>query len=524
VKDDSSFLYSTQTDGNCQLFYRARICCKEIIKFIPIISTRNLGSFCALLCLLVFLPPAALGQSLKSSTPVAAIGSLTSAPPGGQAAQAETDMDINRDLLANQLTLAVNPRALSGGYYSGLLQKALGLSPDSPVKFGGVVTLGGNWLASGGLRPGATTGDFVLGLGTDIDAERLLHIPGGEFFTSGIVYEGADSNGRVGSVQVYDNLAPPKDFHRLELYELWWRQRLFEDKLIAKIGKINAGGEFGQVLIPAPTAESNMRDWTVSDLLYTPSGLITTNFKMPIYPNPAWGVAMSFLPTKNFYASYGLFDGNGARGEQTGVKVGPEFNSYKFHIGEAGYAWRLGNQGKPGRFAAGIWRQTGDLATGTLTSEKNAAVMTNGATGYYAFGYQRLWYRHPGTDPSGLIGFTQFGHSDSHSNTANWYAGGGLTALGLVPCRPSDTTGVGIAWSKLNSDADAGLIFYPDVPSSYTSTSLRTSELMLQVFYQLNLIPPIMGLQAAYTAIPTPGYRPGIPWANVFTLRLFVVL
>jgi hypothetical protein len=47
---------------------------------------------------------------------------------------------------------------------------------------------------------------------------------------------------------------------------------------------------------------------------------------------------------------------------------------------------------------------------------------------------------------------------------------------------------------------------------------------MLQVFYQLNLIPPIMGLQAAYTAIPSPGYRPGIPWANIFTLRLFVVL
>ena len=337
------------------------------------------------------------------------------------------------------------------------------------------------------------------------------------------MYQGTDNNGRVGSVQVYDNLSPPKDFSRLELYELWWRQRLFEDKLIIKIGKINAGGEFGQVLIPVPIPEAKIRDWTISDLLYTPSGLITTNFKLPIYPNPAWGVTIHSCRRKKFYVSYGVFDGNGARGVQTGEEVGPEFNSYKFHIGEVGYAWRLADQGKPGRFAAGIWGQTGTLATGKLTPEGNAAVTTEGAMGYYAFAYQRLWYRHPGTDPSGLIGFAQFGYSDSHSNTANWYAGGGLTALGLVPHRPYDTTGVGVAWSKLNSDADAGLIFFPDVPSSYTSTSLRSSELMLQAFYQLNLIPPYMGLQAAYTAIPTPGYRPGIPWANVFTLRMFFV-
>jgi porin len=267
-----------------------------------------------------------------------------------------------------------------------------------------------------------------------------------------------------------------------------------------------------------------MRDWTVRDLIYTPSGLITTHFKLPIYPNPAWGLALSFLPTNKFYVSYGLFDGNGAHGVQTGSKAGPEFNGYKFHIGEIGCAWRVGDQGKPGRFAAGIWGQTGMLATGSLTPDRTAPVMTHGAMGYYAFGYQRLWYRHPGMDPSGLIGFAQFGYSDTPSNTANWYAGGGLTALGLVPHRPSDTTGVGFAWSKLNSGAYAGLVFAPNVPSSYTSTSLRSSELMLQAFYQMNLIPSYVALQAAYTAIPTPGYRPGIPWANIFTLRVVVVL
>lgn len=471
---------------------------------------------CACLFFLLLLPIVLLASSGESDAAGATAESPASAAPAGPIDESAATEP--------QFSLAVNPRALSGAYYSGLLQKSLGLSPESPIKFGGVVTIGGNWLASGGLRPYSTTGDFVLGLGADIDAQRLLNIPGGEFYASAIVYQGENSNGRAGSVQVYDNLCPPNDFSRIELYELWWRQRLFQDKLIVKIGKINAGGEFGQVLTPAPVPEANMRDWTISDLLYTPSGLIPTNFFLPIYPNTAWGMAVSFLPTKNFYVSYGVFDGNGARGVQTGEEVGPEFNSYLFHIGEVGYAWRLGDQGKPGRFGAGIWGQTGALATGNSTANKTAAITTNGATGYYAFANQRLWYRHPGIDPSGLIGFVQFGYSPSPSNIVSCYAGGGLTALGLVPRRPYDTTGVGIAWSKLNSGADAGLIFFPYVPPSYTSTSLRSSELMFQTFYQLNLIPPYMGLQAAYTAIPTPGYRPGIPWANVFTLRMFIVL
>jgi porin len=495
---------------------------EEMMKSVALPSWRTAVCFCACLVFLALLPATILAQSAENgATDTTGAGSSSIAIPGGPVSQPAPDAAPASPI---SLELAANPRALSGAYYSGLLQKALGLSQDFPIRFGGILDVGGNWVASGGLSPHTLSGDFVFGLDVDVDAERLLHIPGGQFFAGCLIYQGMDSNGRVGSVQVYDNLSPSKDFHRVELYELWWRQRLFDNKLVFKIGKINAGGEFGQVLNPATALEPQMRDWTISDLLYTPSGLHTTNFKLPIYPNPAWGLSLSFLPTKNFHVSYGVFDGNGARGEQTGVEVGPHFNGYLFHIGEVGFAWRLGDQGKAGRFAAGIWGQTGTLATGNLNSDKTAAVMTNGAMGYYAFASQRLWYRHPGADPSGLIGFAQLGYSDSPSNTANWYVGGGLTALGLVPRRPSDTAGVGFAWSKLNSGAYAGMIFFPNVPSSYTSTSMRSSELMLQAFYQMNLIPSYVALQAAYTAIPTPGYRPGIPWANIFTLRMVLIL
>ncbi len=493
----------------------------------PHARLRILGLFAALLLLLTLVSVAASAQSQQNPPTTAAIPatSSTTAPASALADPASGDgstVGIAAPLAVENPPeysgIALNPRAVSGLFYSGLLQQALGLSPDSALRIGGIVDLGGNWLVSGGLDPHRLSGDFAASFGADVDMEKAFHIPGAEFYASIGLYQGTNANGEAGSVQDYDNLAPGIDFHRTELYELWWHQRLFDDRLLIKIGKINGTAEFDQVLIPVPIPQTNLQDWTISDLLYAPVGLNPTLFgRLPGSPNTAWGVTASFLPTNSIYASYGLFDGNGARGVQTGLNVGPDFNSYKFNIGEAGYAWRLGDEGKPGRIGVGVWGQTGTLFSGNLTP-------VQGANGFYAFGSQRLWYQHPGRDPSGLIGFLQFGDSNSSANIATRYVGTGLTALGLIPGRPADSMGIGLAWSKLNSGQYAGAIFFPDVPYPYLSaTSFRSSETMLQADYQLVLIPYKLVLQAAYTAIPTPGARPGIPWANALTLRLATI-
>jgi porin len=438
----------------------------------------NLLLFKALLLVLTVISVAAFAQSQQNPSPSAPIlvpsstTTQSSAVVGPSSDNGSTAGIVAPPLSGNPPAytgIALNPRAVSGLFYSGLLQQALGLSPDSALRVGGIVDLGGNWLLSGGLDPHRLSGDFASSFGADVDMEKALRIPGGEFYASLGLYQGTNANGQAGSVQDYDNLAPLIDFHRTELYELWWRQRLFSDKLILKIGKINGTAEFDQVLIPVPIPETNLQDWTISDLLYAPVGLNPTLFgRLPGSPNTAWGVTASFLPMNSLYASYGLFDGNGARGVQTGLNVGPDFNSYKFNIGEVGYAWRLGDEGKPGRIGVGIWGQTGTLFTGNLTP-------VQGANGFYAFGSQRLWYQHPKQDPSGLIGFLQFGASNSGANIATRYVGSGLTALGLVPGRPADSMGIGLAWSKLNPGQYAGSIFYPDVPFPFvSSTSLRS--------------------------------------------------
>src|SRR5262249_50433039 len=146
-----------------------------------------------------------------------------------------------------------------------------------------------------------------------------------------------------------------------------------------------------------------------------------------------------------------------------------------FYIWEGGASWQLGPEKKPGKFGVGLWDQTG-----ALTAVNGARV--RGADGVYFFGSQRLWFRRPGVDNTGISGFCQFRANNSNPMLTRQYFGAGLTGFGLVPERPNDSMGCGIAWGWLNTDPNAGAFFFRDAPGP--STSLRTNEAIFQSYYQ----------------------------------------
>ena len=74
---------------------------------------------------------------------------------------------------------------------------------------------------------------------------------------------------------------------------------------------------------------------------------------MPGYYNPGDGVTVNFTPTRSFYVNAGVYDGNLARGVQTGLAP-PQFNGYFFNIAEIGTNWLLGPGQHPGQFGAGL--------------------------------------------------------------------------------------------------------------------------------------------------------------------------
>lgn len=403
-----------------------------------------------------------------------------------------------------------NPGATNLFTGTGALGRFLGLAEDSPVRLGGIWIGDANWLMAGGLQPGDWTGDSLTLLEANLDGDRAFNWKGSLFSIEFLQYAGQQANLDAGSVQGYNNLPGPPPLVRQELYKLWWRQELLDGRLVFRVGKQVPTVDFANVVNPTPTNLASAAIPAVTGLIFTPAFVNPAMLgPTPGYYNSATGFSTAINLTERFYVRYGVFDGSLAVGEQTGL-MGPQFNGYYFNIWEAGRSWALGPFEKPGRFGLGFWHQTGELPT-------PAGGRDNGATGFYLFGTQRLWFRNPGVDISGISGFYQFGCNSSNAMMVRQFFGAGLTGFSLIPSRPKDSMGCGFGWGLLNEDPQAGSFFFGCVGPN--PTPLRDNELMLQGYYQAHLFGDTF-LEPALSFLPNPGIRPDIPAAWAMTLRI----
>ena len=399
--------------------------------------------------------------------------------------------------------IAGNPAAVNVTPGTGELGRLLGLQPEGGLHLGGVLVSNGNYLISGGNQPGATSFNNLLLADFEADLDRLAHIPGASFGTAMLRFDGQASNQDAGVVTGYNGLTGAPPLHRTELYELWWRQSFFSDGLVVRIGKTVPTYDFNNVVRPVPVEELSLQIPGVSGLLYTPIFVNPTILGvLPGYYNSAYGVTTTVAPSRQFYASWGGYDGNGARGVQTGLQATPTFNAYKFQIGETGSAWLLGPDNLPGSAAIGAWDQTGTLTLSTSTPQHE--ISQNGTHGVYAFASQRLWRGGGDGQASGMSGFLQLGINNSRTTMfATRYVGVGLTAFGMIPNRPADSFGAGLAWSGLNRNL--GNRLHPD-------------EALIQVYDQIQVFDSFY-LQPTLTFSPDPGETTAHAPAVAFTLQ-----
>lgn len=421
---------------------------------------------------------------------------------------------------AGDAATSANPAAVNIISGTGALGRLLGLDPDSGFRLGGLWIGDSNGIMTGGVAPGHWALNSLAIADLNIDAEKAFGWRGGMLGTEFLQFTGSPTNTLAGAYPGFNSLPVTPPFIRQELFQLWWRQTLFDDKLIFRIGKSVPTYDFNNVVRPVPTNDPSASIPAVTSLIYTPAFVNPTILgTIPGYYNSATGVSVSLAPTKKLYFSYGFYDGNLARGEQTGLQ-GPQFNGYYFHIGEAGYAYQVGRQKKPGSFGIGGWGQTGMLKTPSKE-------LVSGVGGFYLFGSQRLWFRKPSVDNSGVSGFYQFGANNSDAMKARQYFGMGLTGFGLVPCRPDDSMGFGLALTWLNDEPQAGHDFFPNFHNDIKNKKksplpMRSSQLMFQWYYQMQLAKGIF-FQPAMTYIPTPGMSQEIPGAVAGTMRLIVL-
>jgi len=406
-----------------------------------------------------------------------------------------------------------NPAATNILAGTGALGRFLGFHRESGIRLGGFWIGDGSGVLAGGREPGAWAFNSLTVVDLSFDTEKLVGWRGGMFDAQFLQFTGQPTNSLAGAFPGFNSLEVTPPLVRQELYQLWYRQSMFDDRLIVRIGKLVPTYDFGNVVKPATVGDPTTAIPAVSGLIYTPIFVNPTMLGViPGYYNSAAGLTVTVAPTDRLYLSYGFYDGNGALGRQTGLE-GPHFNGYYFHIGEVGYSYRAGPQRKPGNIGVGLWGQTG-----MLRAVDNA--MVPGAQGVYLFGTRRLWFRRPGRDSSGVSGFYQFGANNTNALLAREYFGTGLTAFGLVPGRPDDSFGWGLSLTWLNTSAGAGRAFFPESPAA--TAFLRPSQLMFAWYYQWKVFDGCF-FQPNLTYIPTPGEGTHIPGALAATFRLVVL-
>lgn len=403
---------------------------------------------------------------------------------------------------SNTSSISSNPAAVNVNTGSGALQRYLeekaGITNNHGIAGQGAWIGDSNKLFSGGIPDAErSTSNSVLLLDLTIEMEKFNGWKGGLFSAQFLQENAQNTNEQAGIFQGYNSLPDVAPFNRSELYALWYRQALFDDTLFVRAGKTITTLDFNNVIKPIPLSTGNPNIPAVSSLIYTPLFINpAVDGIMPGYTNSAYGITTTFTPTDAWYLSYGIYDGNLASGKQTGL-TGPTFNGRSFQVGETGAAWVLGKNHMPGTTGIGLWHQHGLIKQGSLTEGE--------ATGAYLFGSQRLWYRHPGIDISGISGFYQYSINNSGVLPMKQSIGAGLTAFGLIAHREDDSMGAGVSLAWLNA-----------------KSTDRATELMYQIYYQAKMLSGVY-IEPALSYIPTPGQNMNLGSAVAGTIRAIIL-
>jgi len=391
---------------------------------------------------------------------------------------------------------------------------------DFGLRLGGSYTAEVSGVVDGGVR---RRGSFrnLLVLEAELDLGVSLGIEGGTLYAGYLSVNPERGGSRdSGDIQIYSNIE--SDRHLDALYEVWYEQRLFEDRLRIKFGKMDANDEFAFVSV-------------AGDFSHSSAGFSPTIFPFPSYPDSAFGVNVfgslsSADDPLRLTLGYGFFDGAAAvDGIRTGSR-GPAtfFRTNKsddyFHVGQLELDWnQLGENGsvwwQDGRASIGGWAHTGRF-------EKFNGGTKSTTGGIFVTFEQRVWASdrlgdgagldrggwshggHLGEDTSegggGVWLFAQYGLADASVSEFSQHFGLGVVLRGTIAGRDDDSAGLYVSFADLSDRSGAGF---------------DRDEVAIDAFYKLQVTPSAF-VQPELQYIVNPGGDRSLENAVVLGVRV----
>jgi porin len=351
------------------------------------------------------------GRSLGLS--VAALLAVAVATP----AAAEVDCGVSHRGIPDDAFFAIDP---------GGVRQALG---RSGIEMGGAY-VGEAFANNGGFNQGGKY-DGLLQLHLNAHLEKMGFWKGLCFHTDGFQILGQSITAdNIGSLMPVSNLeATPAT----RLFELWFEQHMFDDKLAVRFGQLAADAEF--IIAEGGTFFLNGTwGWpsiTASDL---PSG-------GPAYPLATPGVRVAFTPNDNFQLLAGVYNGDPAPHCASNDPQVCNSNGLDFELNDPPLlmvegAYNYNQSGPlPGTVKVGGWNHFGTFEHQRFDSG-GALIAVTGDPG------------RPLDNDWGLYGRVIGAPSDR--NLVAFYVDGGLTFSGMIPGRPDDAFAIGFAYTGIS--------------------------------------------------------------------------
>lgn len=309
---------------------------------------------------------------------------------------------------------------------------------------------------SEGRAGNGTAGRLLLTAGIEVGSVALFGRPGGRLHVSAMHQTGDDGTQRVNDFQGLSNI-DADGFTALT--EVWYEHRLLDDRVRAKVGKLDANSEFAAVAHGG-------------GFIHSSPGFSPTILGFPSYPDPATSVNLFYRARSGAYTGFGVYDGATQTGVTTGTRGPSTFLGSPgglFTVVESGLRHQI--VGYAGRVGIGAWHHSGDFdhADGGRQA---------GTEGFYLVLDQSLATGASGETQLGL--FTQYGYADADISPVEHHASAGLQWYGPWPGRPADRAGVMASYVHFSDVAGAGFTDSGELAMEYFYRWQATDRLALQ--------------------------------------------
>ncbi len=292
-----------------------------------------------------------------------------------------------------------------------------------------------------------------IDFGVDLDFEKLAGLPGVRIYASGAWSSGQDlSERKVGNLFAVQQVFTGRE---IRLSQLFAQQRLWDDMLTVKIGRLTTEEDF--------LASDIYTNYVNGGINGVPANVPGGNFGFTTAPFAQWGVVAAVEPIDDLRFAVGVYnaDEKTIDDRRNGTRFTLDPEDGVFAIGEASYAWHQpeepedggepkASDGLPGLAKVGIFGESGDREDLKDGRDKD------GNAGFY-LSLEQMVYREPNSVDEGLTPWAVGAFLPRQSiNELPAFFGAGLVYKGLIPTRDEDHTALGFFYGKLSGDLDPG--------------------------------------------------------------------